>query len=59
MSLMWSLNPAMGVTVMGMLDRAWHTVDRQTVAVDRDEMIAVVAEVIVGMSSPVGPRTAG
>ncbi|MDT5391941.1 MAG: hypothetical protein QOE04_5582 [Mycobacterium sp.] len=39
-----------GVTVMGMLDRAWHTVDRQTVAVDRDEMIAVVAEVIVGMS---------
>jgi hypothetical protein len=32
------------------LDRAWHTVDRQTVAVDRDEMIAVVAEVIVGMS---------
>jgi hypothetical protein len=39
-----------GVTVMGLLDRAWHTVDRQTVAVDRDEMIAVVAEVIVGMS---------
>src|ERR1700712_1737474 len=39
-----------GVTVMGMLDRAWHTVDRQTVAVDRDEMIAVVAEMIVGMS---------
>jgi AcrR family transcriptional regulator len=48
-----------GVTVMGMLDRAWHTVDRQTVAVDRDEMIAVVAEMIVGMSRPVGPRTAG
>ena len=39
-----------GVAVMGMLDRAWHTVDRQTVAVDRDEMIAVVAEMIVGMS---------
>jgi AcrR family transcriptional regulator len=39
-----------GVTVMGMLDRAWHTVDRQTVAVDRDEMIAVVAEMIAGMA---------
>jgi AcrR family transcriptional regulator len=39
-----------GVTVMGMLDRAWHTVDRQTVAVDRGEMIAVVAEMIAGMS---------
>jgi AcrR family transcriptional regulator len=39
-----------GVTVMGMLDRAWHTVDRQTVGVDRDEMIAVVAEMIAGMS---------
>lgn len=39
-----------GVTVMGMLDRAWHTVDRQTVAVDRDEMIAVVAEMIVAMT---------
>jgi AcrR family transcriptional regulator len=39
-----------GVTVMGMLDRAWHTVDRQTVAVDRGEMIAVVAEMIVAMA---------
>ncbi len=39
-----------GVTVMGMLDRAWHTVDRQTVAVDRVEMIAVVAEMIVAMT---------
>jgi AcrR family transcriptional regulator len=39
-----------GVAVMGTLDRAWHTVDRQTVAVDRDEMIAVVAEMILGMS---------
>ncbi|BBX27051.1 TetR/AcrR family transcriptional regulator [Mycolicibacterium alvei] len=35
-----------GVAVMGLLDRAWHTVHRQTVAVDRDEMIAVVAEMI-------------
>ncbi|MDV3124524.1 TetR/AcrR family transcriptional regulator [Mycobacterium sp. 21AC1] len=38
-----------GVTVMGLLDRAWHTVHRQTVAVERDEMIAVVAEMIVPM----------
>ncbi|MGZ8747129.1 MAG: TetR/AcrR family transcriptional regulator [Mycobacterium sp.] len=38
-----------GVAVMGLLDRAWHTVHVQTVAVDRDEMIAVVAEMIVAM----------
>lgn len=38
-----------GVAVMGLLDRAWHTVHRQTVAVDRDEMIAVTAEMIVAM----------
>jgi len=41
-----------GVAVMGLLDRAWHTVHRQTVAVDRDEMIAVVAEMIVAMATP-------
>ena len=39
-----------GVAVMGLLDRAWHTVHRQTVAVGRDEMIAVVAEMIVTMT---------
>jgi hypothetical protein len=39
-----------GVTVMGMLDRAWHTIHTQAVAVDRDEMIAVLAEMIVGVS---------
>ncbi|ABK68867.1 TetR family transcriptional regulator [Mycobacterium avium subsp. hominissuis 101] len=39
-----------GVAVMGLLDRAWHTVHRQTVAVDRSEMIAVVAEMIVAMT---------
>jgi AcrR family transcriptional regulator len=39
-----------GVAVMGLLDRAWHTVHQQTVAVDRDEMIAVVAEMIVAMA---------
>jgi AcrR family transcriptional regulator len=40
-----------GVAVMGLLDRAWYTVHRQTVAVDRDEMIAVVAEMIVAMAN--------
>ncbi len=35
-----------GLAVVGLLDRAWHTAHRQTVAVDRDEMIAVVAEMI-------------
>lgn len=39
-----------GVAVMGLLDRAWHTVNRQTVAVDRDEMIAVVAEMVSAMA---------
>jgi AcrR family transcriptional regulator len=39
-----------GVAVMGLLDRAWYTVHRQTVAVDRDEIIAVVAEMIVAMA---------
>jgi TetR/AcrR family transcriptional regulator len=48
-----------GVAVMGLLDRAWYTVHRQTVAVDREEMIAVVAEMIVAMSIPVARRTAG
>jgi AcrR family transcriptional regulator len=40
-----------GVAVMGLLDRAWYTVNRQTVAVERDEMIAVVAEMIVAMTA--------
>jgi hypothetical protein len=35
--------------VMGLLDRAWYTVHRQTIAVDRDEMIAVVVEMIAPM----------
>jgi AcrR family transcriptional regulator len=41
-----------GVAVMGLLDRAWYTVHRQTIAVDRDEMIAVVAEMIAPMVRP-------
>src|SRR5271154_5186725 len=49
----------LGVAVMGLLDRAWHTVHRQTVAVARDEMGAVVAERIVAMAAPAGSRTAG
>jgi AcrR family transcriptional regulator len=40
-----------GVAVMGLLDRAWYTVHRQTIAVDRDEMVAVVAEMIVAMAT--------
>ena len=40
-----------GAAVMGLLDRAWHTVHRQTVAVDRDEMIAVVAEMITATAA--------
>jgi len=39
-----------GVAVMGLLDRGWQTVHQQTVTVDRDEMIAVVAEMIVAMA---------
>jgi hypothetical protein len=41
----------LGVAVMGLLDSAWHTVHRQTVAVDRDEMIAVVTEMITAMAA--------
>jgi AcrR family transcriptional regulator len=44
-----------GVAVMGLLDRAWHTLQRQTVAVERAEMIAVVAEMIIPMAAR-GPR---
>lgn len=40
-----------GVAVTGLLDQAWYTVHRQTVAVERDEMVAVVAEMIVVMSN--------
>ena len=47
-----------GVAVMGLLDRAWHTVHQQTVAVDRDEIIAVIAEMIVAMAVPTAQRTA-
>ncbi|MDT5092187.1 MAG: hypothetical protein QOH60_1550 [Mycobacterium sp.] len=49
----------LGVAVMGLLDRAWHTVHRQTVAVDRDEMVAVVTEMIVSMATPPASREVG
>jgi len=39
-----------GVAVTGLLDQAWYTLHRQTVAVDRDEMISVVAEMIVAIA---------
>lgn len=45
-----------GVAVMGLLDRAWYTVHRQTVAVDRGEMIAVVADMIIATAKlPLAP----
>ena len=42
-----------GVAVMGLLDQAWHTAHRQTVAVDRAEIVAVAADMIMGMANPV------
>jgi hypothetical protein len=36
---------------MGLLDRSWYAVHTQSVAVDRDEMIAVVAESISAMAT--------
>jgi AcrR family transcriptional regulator len=42
-----------GATVMGMLDRAWHSVQAQSVHVDRDEMIAVSAEIVVASAPSV------
>ena len=39
-----------GVTVTGLLERAWYGVQTQSVRVDRDEVIAVVAEMIFAMT---------
>ena len=44
-----------GIAAMGLLDRSWYAVHQQTVAVDRDEMIAVVAEMIVAITA-MAPR---
>ena len=35
-----------GVAVLGMLDRAWHSVQIQAVAVEKDEVITAVADMI-------------
>jgi AcrR family transcriptional regulator len=41
---------AVGVAVMGLLERAWYAAHTQSVRVDRDEVIAVVAEMIFAMT---------
>jgi len=38
------------VVATGLLERAWHSVQTQTVPVDRDEVIAVAAEMILAMA---------
>lgn len=38
-----------GVTAMALLDRSWYSVQAQSVAVDRDEVIAVAAEMLFAM----------
>lgn len=43
---------AIGVAVMGLLERAWYAVQTQSVRVDRDEVIAVVAEMIFALTRP-------
>lgn len=40
----------LGAATMGLLDRSWHVVQSQWIAIERDEMIAVVAEMICGMT---------
>ncbi|WP_068270610.1 TetR/AcrR family transcriptional regulator [Aldersonia kunmingensis] len=40
-----------GIAALGLLDRAWHTVQTQTIAVDKDEMIAFLAETLFGMGT--------
>ena len=43
---------AVGAAAMGLLERAWYTVQTQSVRVDRDEVIAVVAEMVFAMTRP-------
>jgi AcrR family transcriptional regulator len=40
-----------GSAAIGLLDRSWQAVHSQWVPVERDEMVAVVAEMIFGMTS--------
>ncbi|MCW2652816.1 MAG: transcriptional regulator, TetR family protein [Mycobacterium sp.] len=39
-----------GLTVMGLLDRAWYAVRTQSVAIEQDEVIAVVADMVYAMT---------
>jgi len=39
-----------GVVATGLLERAWYSLQTQSVPVDRDEVIAVVAEMILALS---------
>ena len=39
-----------GMAAMGLLDRSWYAVETQSVAVDRGEMIAVIADSITAMA---------
>lgn len=42
-----------GVTLMGMLERAWHTAQTQSVRVERGEIIAVAAEIVLACTAGV------
>ncbi|WP_025736733.1 TetR/AcrR family transcriptional regulator [Mycobacterium genavense] len=49
----------MGMLIMGLLDRAWHSVQTQSVRVDRDEVVSAVADIIfahVGQSNAGDPQ---
>lgn len=50
---------AFGTAVLGLLDRAWHTVQTQSVAVERDEMVNLLADMIFRMSTHAYPQAAG
>ncbi|MCT7657100.1 TetR/AcrR family transcriptional regulator [Mycobacterium deserti] len=39
-----------GIAAMGLLDRSWYAVEMQSVAVDRGEIIAVIADSITAMA---------
>jgi AcrR family transcriptional regulator len=39
-----------GIAAMGLLDRSWYAVETQSVAVDRGEIIAVIADSITAMA---------
>jgi AcrR family transcriptional regulator len=47
-----------GVAATALLERSWYSVQTQSVHVERDEMVAVVAEMISAMTTkPAGTRT--